>query len=64
MDNAVRDAYGCSDIDLEHGFHQTRQGIRFAISEKARKEILKRLLKLNHSRFEEEKRAGLWNEEV
>lgn len=64
MDNLVRDAYGWSDLDLEHGFHSTKQGIRFTISEKARKEILGRLLALNHERFAEEKAKGLWDEEI
>jgi hypothetical protein len=41
-------------LNLEHGFHQTAQGVRFTVSEAARREILSRLLKLNHERYEEE----------
>jgi len=42
-----------------HGFHETKQGIRFTISEPARREVLQRLLKLNHERFAEEVAQGL-----
>ena len=59
MDNAVAHAYGWSDLDLGHGFHETKQGIRFTISEPARREVLQRLLKLNHERYAEEVRQGL-----
>ena len=59
MDNAVAAAYGWTDLDLGHGFHETKQGIRFTISETARREVLARLLELNHERYEEEMRQGL-----
>src|SRR5271157_4519626 len=59
MDKAVAAAYGWSDLDLGHGFHETKQGIRFTISESARREILARLLKLNHERYAEEVKQGL-----
>jgi len=59
MDNTVATAYGWSDLDLGHGFHETPQGVRFTISEPARREVLARLLKLNHERYEEECRQGL-----
>src|SRR5206468_12743585 len=59
MDRAVADAYGWSDLDLGHGFHETRQGVRFTISESARREVLARLLKLNHERYAEEVKQGL-----
>ena len=32
MDYAVRDAYGWTDIELDHGFHETKQGVRFTVS--------------------------------
>src|SRR5262249_7695936 len=50
MDQAVAAAYGWNDLDMGHGFHQTRQGVRYTISEPARREVLARLLKLNHER--------------
>jgi len=59
MDNAVAAAYGWTDLDLGHGFHETKQGIRFTISEPARREVLQRLLKLNHERYAEEVKQGL-----
>lgn len=44
MDRAVAAAYGWTDLDLGHGLHKTKQGIRFTISEPARREVLQRLL--------------------
>jgi len=54
MDYAVATAYGWTDLDLSHGFHETKQGLRFTISEAARREALERLLMLNHARRAEE----------
>lgn len=59
MDQAVAAAYGWTDLDLGHGFHETKQGVRFTISEPARREVLQRLLKLNHERYAEEVKQGL-----
>jgi hypothetical protein len=59
MDNAAAAAYGWTDLDLGHGFHETKQGVRYTISEPARREVLARLLKLNHERYAEEVRQGL-----
>ncbi len=59
MDNAVAAAYGWQDLPLGHGFHETAQGVRYTIHESARREVLSRLLKLNHERYEEEVQAGL-----
>ena len=60
MDQAVAIAYGWQDLDLGHGFHKTKQGNRFTISETARREVLERearckhrLLELNHQRYAE-----------
>jgi hypothetical protein len=58
MDNAVAAAYGWSDLDLGHGFHQTKQGIRYTISEAARRTVLDRLLALNHERHAQEQAAA------
>ena len=60
LDTAVRDAYGWHDLDLGHGFHEVdtlaeNDRVRFTISPAARKELLKRLLDLNHVRVAEEK---------
>jgi len=59
MDEAVARAYGWDDLDLGHGFHQTKQGLRYTISEEARREVLGRLLRLNHQRYAEEGAQGL-----
>ncbi len=59
MDQAVTAAYGWTDLELGHDFHETKQGVRFTISETARREILQRLLKLNHERYAEEVKQGL-----
>jgi hypothetical protein len=59
MDNAVAAAYDWTDLDLGHGFHETKQGVRYTISEPARREVLARLLKLNHERYAEEVKQGL-----
>ena len=58
-DEAVAKAYGWDDLDLGHGFHETKQGLRYTISEEARREVLGRLLKLNHERYAEEVAMGL-----
>ena len=67
MDNAVREAYGWQGIDLRHDFYEVdylpeNDRIRFTIHPDARKEVLKRLLELNHKIHEEEVKAGLWDQ--
>lgn len=56
LDTAVMDAYGWSDIPLNHGFHTYRQMQRWTVSPAARVEILDRLLEENHRRAAEEAR--------
>jgi hypothetical protein len=58
MDRAVAAAYGWTDLDLGHGFHDRRQGARFTVSDFARREIVDRLLNLNHERYREEVAQG------
>lgn len=65
MDEAVLAAYGWQDLNLEHGFHEVEylpenDRIRYTISEKARKEVLRRLLKLNHEIHEKEMKEGIY----
>ncbi|MGO9409182.1 MAG: Eco57I restriction-modification methylase domain-containing protein [Spirochaetia bacterium] len=67
IDEAVRDAYGWTDLDLQHGFHELEflpenDRIRYTVSTAARKEILRGLLALNHERHAEEVAAGLVDE--
>ena len=59
MDCAVAEAFGWSDLDLDHGFYETQNRSRFTISEKARREVLDRLLELNHQSYAEEVEQGL-----
>ncbi len=59
MDEAVAAAYGWHDLDLGHGFHETKQGLRYTICEAARREVLDRLLELNHARHAAEQVASL-----
>lgn len=65
MDNAVLEAYGWSDIDLRHDFYEVdylpeNDRIRFTIHPEARREVLKRLLELNHKIHAQEVAAGMW----
>jgi hypothetical protein len=64
MDEAVLDAYGWNDIELKHDFYEVdylpeNDRVRFTIHPDARKEVLKRLLELNHKIHEEEMNATL-----
>ena len=59
MDYAVAQAYGWDDLDLAHDLHETKQGLRYTISEPIRREILDRLLQLNFDRYAEEVAQGL-----
>ena len=64
MDEAVLGAYVWSDIQLLHDFYEVdylpeNDRVRFTIHPDARKEVLKRLLELNHKIHEEEVAASL-----
>ncbi len=50
LDAAVVNAYGWSDVALEHGFHTYRRMTRWTVCPIARVEILDRLLEENHRR--------------
>lgn len=57
LDLALRDAYGWQDLDLDHDLHEVEtlsenDRVRYTISPTARKEVLNRLLALNHARAE------------
>jgi hypothetical protein len=69
MDEAVLEAYGWGDVQLRHNFYEVdylpeNDRIRYTIHPDARKEVLKRLLELNHQYFEKEARQGLHKEET
>ncbi|MCS4432864.1 Eco57I restriction-modification methylase domain-containing protein [Aquiflexum gelatinilyticum] len=64
MDEAVLEAYGWTDIQLRHDFYEVeylseKDRLRLTLHPDSRKEILKRLLELNHQNFEEEVKKGL-----
>ena len=68
MDEAVSDAYGWNDIKLQHDFYEVdylpeNDRVRYTIHPDARKEVLKRLLELNHTIYEKEIKQGLHKEE-
>jgi hypothetical protein len=52
LDQTVAKAYGWTDLDLDHGFHE--KGTRYNVGGPARRNILDRLLALNHQRHAEE----------
>jgi hypothetical protein len=54
LDCLVRDAYGWADLELGHGFHDTRYGRFFTVSTEARFELLMRLLQLNFEQAAEQ----------
>ena len=59
LDHAILTAYGWPDLDLGYGFHELEylaenDRVRYTISPDARKEVLKRLLALNHQRAAQE----------
>jgi hypothetical protein len=78
LDEAVLSAYGWSDIDLGHGFREIEtlpenDRVRYAMTEEARKELLRRLLLLNleqaknqeKTSFRSQKKSntpGLWGD--
>jgi hypothetical protein len=62
MDCEILRLFGWVDIELGYDFHKTDLGTRFTISDDARREVLTRLLQLNHQRYEEEVLAGLHGE--
>ena len=73
MDNAVLEAYGWGSspsgdagVTLLHDFYEVdylpeNDRVRYTIHPDARKEVLKRLLELNHKIHEEEVEQGLWD---
>lgn len=66
MDTLILEAYGWNDIKLTHDFYEVEylsenDRIRFTIHPEARKEVLKRLLELNHKIHQEETQAKIDN---
>jgi hypothetical protein len=61
IDEATIRAYGWDDLldQLDHGFHPAGRDLRYTIGSAAQREILDRLLELNHERYAEEVAKGL-----
>jgi hypothetical protein len=59
LDRAVANAYGWSDLALDHGFQATRFGVRYTVGPAMQAEILDRLLELNHHRYAREQAAAV-----
>ncbi|MFI5615827.1 hypothetical protein ACIA77_52460, partial [Amycolatopsis sp. NPDC051903] len=59
VDDATVDAYGWSNLELDHGFHTYRQMERWTVSPVARVEILDRLLEENNSRSKSNQHGNL-----
>lgn len=59
LDEAVAVAYGWTDIAYAHSHYETQVGVRYTISPDARREVLTRLLALNHERYAREAAEGL-----
>ena len=58
IDELVARAYGWDDLALNHDFHPTPQGTRYTLGPDARREVLDRLLALNHQRYAREVAGG------
>lgn len=58
LDETVMDAYGWSDVPLNHGFYEYRKMTRWTVCPEARVEILDRLLEENHRRAALEAKQG------
>jgi len=69
IDKTVLKCFEWQDIDLNHDFYEVdslpdNDRMRFTIHPDARKEVLKRLLELNHKIHEEEVKEGLWDKKT
>ncbi|MFE2755011.1 Eco57I restriction-modification methylase domain-containing protein [Actinosynnema sp. NPDC059335] len=58
VDYAVAEAYGWN-LDLKHGFQDTRQGRRFTVDPVVQVDVLDNLLELNYERYRQEVAHGL-----
>jgi len=63
LDLAVRDVYDWQNLDLGHDFYEVatlpeNDRVRYTISPGARREVLRRLLDLNHARAQAEAAAA------
>lgn len=47
LDESIKQAYRWTDLRLEHSFIDTRDGVRFTISDRARREVIDRIAEMN-----------------
>ncbi|WP_309237035.1 DNA methyltransferase [Actinomadura sp. BRA 177] len=61
IDEAVCRAYGWDDLipELDHGHHAAGRETRYTVGPAVQRELIDRLLELNHERYDAEKAAGL-----
>jgi hypothetical protein len=67
LDEAVCHAYGWDDLiehGLDHGFHKAGVYTRYTFGPTVQREVLDRLLELNHARYAEEVAQGLHNKKA
>jgi hypothetical protein len=64
VDLLVAQSYGWVDLDVHHGFFETKQGMRYSIDPDSRCKVLDLLLALNLQRYQEETKAGLHSRAV
>jgi hypothetical protein len=61
VDEAVCRAYGWDDLipQLGHGYYSVGRGTRYTVGPAVQRELVDRLLELNHERYAAEVAAGL-----
>lgn len=66
IDEAVCRAYGWDDLisQLDHGHHKTGRETRYTVGPAVQRELVDRLLELNHERYAAEVAAGLHDKKV
>lgn len=65
MDEVVLETYGWQDLSLQHDYYEVdylpeNDRVRYTINPEVRKELLRRLLELNHKLHAEEMAADIW----
>jgi hypothetical protein len=64
LDREVAATYGWGSLELNHDFHETKQGVRYTISGTARSLVLDGLLGLNRQRYGDELKAGMHDKQA
>jgi hypothetical protein len=64
VDRLVAQSYGWIDLEMHHGFFDTKQGVRYSIDQRAQRKALDLLITLNAQRYQDEVQAGLHSRTV